>query len=90
MDCVCTDRIRQLGENRGEGKTNDRKEEGSGEASEQAGAKGDAAMETKHQEGEGHGCQQRWGWEEFPQKQLVDAPEHQHTANLPGIKINPF
>ena len=66
MDCVCTDRICQLGENRGEGKANDREEERGGEAPEQAGAKNEAAMEAEDQERKGHGCQQRVGRKELP------------------------
>ena len=66
MDGVRTDWVRQLWENRREGKANDREEERGGEAPEQAGAQNEAAMEAEDQERKGHGCQQRVGRKELP------------------------
>jgi len=82
MDGVSADGVGQLGEDRGEGKADDREEEGGGEALDQAGPQGETAMEAKDKQGKSHGSDQGGGGEQLPQQQVVDAPKDQHAANL--------
>ena len=84
MDGVSADGVGQLGEDRGEGKADDREEEGGGEALDQAGPQGETAMEAKDKQGKSHGSDQGGGGEQLPQQQVVDAPKDQHAANLSG------
>ena len=84
MDGVSADGVGQLGEDRGEGKANDREEQGGGETLDQAGPQGEPAMESKDKQGKSHGSDQGGGREQLPQQQVVDAPKDQHAANLSG------
>lgn len=85
MDCVRADGVSQLGEYWREGKANDREKEGGGETPEQAGAKGEATVEAKDQEGKSHGGQQRGGREELLQQQLVNTPTRTQQTSLPTL-----
>ena len=84
MNGVSADGVGQLGEDRGEGKADDREEEGGGEALDQAGPQGETAMESKDKQSKSHGSDQGGGCKQLPQQQVVDAPKDQHAANLPG------
>ena len=71
MNGVSADGVGQLGEDRGEGKADDREEEGGGEALDQAGPQGETAMEAKDKQGKNHGSDQGGGGEHIFKEALL-------------------